>query len=146
MKERELRALEAASLGPEHAADHAAMRAEARQAPMTREQVAEARRGAAAAAVEVGAASEVGRWDFDAKVDLPIVAIHAALLPTGKVMVFSYPNVEQTADNWKNEGAAWLWDPATGEEAGAAARRPVRERAVPPGEHLVLGTRLHARR
>ncbi len=129
MSERKLRAFEVATLGPEHAAEHAEMRAEARQAPMTREQVAEARLGAAAAAADVGAPSEVGRWDFDATVGLPIVAIHAALLPTGKVMVFSYPNVEQTADNWKNEGAAWLWDPATGQ------KKPV----PPPADQFVNG-------
>ena len=38
----------------------------------------------------------------------PIVAIHAALLPTGKVMFFSYP----TYPGRPNNAEAYLWDPA----------------------------------
>jgi hypothetical protein len=107
--ERELRELETATLGPEHAREHAEMRAAMRGRRPSPERLERARRTAAAAAEEVGAPAEVGRWDFDATVSLPIVAIHAALLPTGKVMVFSYPQ-----SPWENRGSAWLWDPVSG--------------------------------
>ena len=43
------------------------------------------------------------------KTKFPIVAIHSALLPTGKVMFFSYP----TYPNRPNNAEAYLWNPAT---------------------------------
>ena len=114
MSERELRAFETATLGPEHARQHAEMRRELRlrpekPSPEPAERVQRAATIAAAAAV--GTPAEIGRWKFDPAVTFPIVAIHAALLPTGKVMVFSYPQVPE----WKNSAEAWLWDPATGD-------------------------------
>ena len=41
---------------------------------------------------------------------LPILGIHTVLLPTGKVMLFSYPN----GDKSHNTTQAWLWNPSTG--------------------------------
>lgn len=49
-----------------------------------------------------------GRWD--PPFDIPVIGIHAALLPTGKVMWFSYPD----GDRSQNTTQAWLWDPGTG--------------------------------
>ena len=113
MSERELRAFETATLGPEHARQHAEMRRELRLRPeKPRPEPAErVERAATIAAAAVGTPAEIGSWKFDPAVTFPIVAIHAALLPTGKVMVFSYPQVPE----WKNSAEAWLWDPATGD-------------------------------
>jgi hypothetical protein len=44
---------------------------------------------------------------------LPDYAIHAALLPTGKVMLWGYP-VTPLVGPRPNLGNAWLWDPAAG--------------------------------
>ena len=112
MSERELRAFETATLGPEHARQHAEMRRELRLRPEkpSPEPAERVQRAATIAAAAVGTPAEIGRWNFDATVTFPIVAIHAALLPTGKVMVFSYPQVPE----WKNSAEAYLWDPATG--------------------------------
>ena len=122
MSERELRAFETATLGPEHAQEHAEMRRELRLHPPKPDPkgVAREQRAATAAAAEAGTPAEIGRWDFSATKTLPIVAIHAALLPTGKVMFFSYPLVPE----WKNSAEAYLWDPATGTVTaqGPAAR------------------------
>ena len=42
---------------------------------------------------------------------IPVMGIHTAMLPTGKVMFFSYPRRLLNPQN--NSGHAWLWDPAT---------------------------------
>ncbi len=112
MSERELRAFETATLGDEHAAEHAEIRRELRLHPPKPDPggVERAQRAATAAAAAVGTPAEVGRWDFDATKTLPIVAIHSALLPTGKVMFFSYPQ----SPEWVNSAEAYLWDPASG--------------------------------
>ena len=117
VSERELRERETAALGPEHALEHAAirraMRTEQPPADVTpsAESIEKARQAATVEAAELGDASDIGRWDFDATKTFDIVAIHAALLPTGKVMFFSYPLVPE----WKNSAEAYLWDPTTGE-------------------------------
>ena len=112
MGERELRAFETATLGDEHAAEHAEIRRELRLHPPKPDPggVERAQQAATAAAAEVGTPAEIGRWDFDATKTLPIVAIHSALLPTGKVMFFSYPQ----SPEWVNSAEAYLWDPASG--------------------------------
>ena len=58
-----------------------------------------------------------GRWA--APFSIPVMGIHAALLPTGKVMWFSYPRNPAPRHggggvNDPNTAQAWLWDPATG--------------------------------
>ena len=92
MSERELRDFETATLGPEHAREHALMRKEIREEEANPERVApEPKLSVADAEVEVdGTPADVGQW-IASKSKWPIVAIHAALLPTGKVMFFSYP-------------------------------------------------------
>ena len=91
-------------------------RAERRRA-VRRERRATRRSFVRARAAADGPASEVGSWD------LPFVmtqnyegyAIHAAMLHTGKVLMWGYPiNVEQTAAWRGNESYAWLWDPSQG--------------------------------
>jgi hypothetical protein len=115
MSERELREIDTITLGPAHAAEHAEMRAAWRAQRKEGGQAADdpqvRARLVAAAAAEAAAddPAEVGRWDFSATVTFPIIAIHAVMLPTGKVMEFSFPK-----DPYVNSAQAWLWDPATG--------------------------------
>jgi Domain of unknown function (DUF1929)/Bacterial Ig domain len=114
MNERELRSFETATLGAEHAREHALMRAamkvtENGTAPEPQPQTSALAAGDPVE--ETGDPAEVGRWQ-DAKTALPIVAIHAALLPTGKVMFFSWP----TYPTRPNNAEAYLWDPAHPEQ------------------------------
>lgn len=113
MSERELRSFETATLGPAHAREHALMRRDAREAP---DDAGDAEPAAAAPEPRlavadvvqgVGEPADVGQWEA-AKTPFPIVAIHAAQLPTGKIMIFSYP----TYPNRPNSAEAYLWDPA----------------------------------
>jgi hypothetical protein len=109
MTEGQLREFETATLGPQHAREHALMRGALREekAEGGGETIDAAEPKLAAAAADVGAPEDVGSWSPN-KTELPIVAIHAALLPTGKVMIFSYP----TYPNRPNNAEAYLWDPA----------------------------------
>jgi hypothetical protein len=52
-------------------------------------------------------AAVVGAWTGLAHI--PSLAIHAALLPTGKVMLFAYPNTNK--NDASNFAQAFLWDP-----------------------------------
>ena len=65
--------------------------------------------------------SEVGQWaaPFVMTSNYKGYAIHAAMLRTGKVLMWGYPiHVEQAA--WRgNESYAWLWDPSLGSGANA---------------------------
>jgi hypothetical protein len=149
--ERELYAVEAAALGAEHAAEHARQRRVELRAlkrwrmlsPVERRARRRHRRAAAtafaeASAAEAGPPNVVGRWtqgpfrlygsDF---------AIHAALLPTGKVLFWGRPAVstkfapghaayDPAADPGEsnvNAGQASQWDPTKG--YGADAFTPV---------------------
>jgi hypothetical protein len=115
--ENRLRALESELLGLRHAAEHAENR---RVSPVgagrfmawTRAGTlgqtgslseSEHLRGAAAADGAVD-----GAWS--APFELPLYAIHAAVLPTGKVIFFGPPGPRSST----NESSAVLWDPATG--------------------------------
>jgi hypothetical protein len=109
LAEHRLRAIEERTLGTEHAADHAAQR---RLKRTRRSRAGRSRLVARAAAT--GPADRVGAWDGVAKPLIRsgkpegIFAINAALLPTGKVLWFSYPRESE------NTAYAVLWDPATG--------------------------------
>ena len=74
------------------------------------------RRPVARAAAEGPA--DVGAWTT-APFQIPVMAIHAAMLPTGKVMWFSYPRkiraVAPPVPAAPNTAQAWLWDPETGQ-------------------------------
>jgi hypothetical protein len=110
MTEKQLRAFETSTLGPAHAREHALMRRAMRWEKDNPKatQLAEKRIAAQVAADDApaGDPADVGQWET-AKTNFPIVAIHAAMLPTGKVMFFSYP----TYPNRPNNAEAYLWDP-----------------------------------
>lgn len=105
--EEELHRLEVAALGPAHAAEHARERRLQREAdarstiPGERSPLALATR-----ALALLAPRDVGLWTASAP--LPIVAVHAVLLPTGKILLFTYDPADGT------RGFAAVWDPETG--------------------------------
>ena len=109
--EAQLRAFEEEVLGPEHAAEHAQARAYARSA--------DAEESASTRAITPTASGNPaldGRWGPSFKI--PVIAVHAVMLPTGKVMWFSYPRnaARDVGDpNAPNTAQAWLWDPANGD-------------------------------
>ena len=106
-------------LGPEHAREHAELRREARAAarrrakppPSQRHERAKARASARAA----GPRDQVGAWT-QAPFDLPNYAIHAAMLPTGKVLFYGY---FFGAYEPGYPGRAALWDPSAGTGPGS---------------------------
>ena len=64
--------------------------------------------------------AQVGRWS--APFNIPITAVHAAMLPTGKVLWYSYPKLpvpHPEDQDPPNTAKAWLWNPSTG------AQKPV---------------------
>ena len=126
--EAALRSLETRLLGPEHAAKHAAQRAKQRlQQRRPRMSPAalrssSARHTRASGAPAAGPPAEVGEWyepgPRATPFLLPDYAIHAALLPTGKVILWGYP-VTPPRGKRRNVGNAWLWDPAAGYASNA---------------------------
>ena len=113
LTERQLRAFERTTLGPEHAAEHARLRRAERDGQLTPAEPAGS--ASVAAAALTTPAEQVGRWGMP--FPIPVMGIHAAMLPTGKVMWFSYPqNPSRGAGSGTapNTAQAWLWDPATG--------------------------------
>lgn len=101
--------------------------------PAARRREARARKRPLRAAGEAPA-SEVGRWE--APFALPIVAIHSAVLPTGKVMMWAYPFTQTAGGARALETHAWLWDPAKGTGSDA-----FHEVSPPPGtgtKHAML--------
>ena len=101
VSEAKLVKIETRVLGRAHAQEHRRARREARRLaallgppqPPPRRQMA------------VGAPSDVGQWS--GKTPIGVTGIHAILLPTGKVLSFTYGS----SDN----GIAAIWDPATGQ-------------------------------
>ena len=119
MSETQLRAFERSVLGPGHAAEHARLRRAERTGELAGKGVnsAEGQSAFRAAAALAGPPEQVGRWG--APFSIPVMGIHAAMLPTGKVMWFSYPKNPAPRHggggvNDPNTAQAWLWDPATG--------------------------------
>ena len=118
LTERQLHAFETRVLGPEHAAEHAAMRAAARR-PV--DPAADRRRRLQEVAA-AGPPSEVGEWAGGPRVivrngrgDRSLSAIHALLLPTGKVLFFGPPVGSDSPRTPRvNESVAVLYDPVTG--------------------------------
>jgi hypothetical protein len=118
------------AVGLAHMREHAKIfraqaRARARWRRMTPAERRETRRDARrraqrihvrARAATAGPASDVGQWalPFTLSQNYRGYAIHAAMLRTGKVLMWGYPlNVEQAAFRG-NESYAWLWDPSKG--------------------------------
>ncbi len=106
--EARLRRLENRMLGPSHAAEHAKVRAKIRRVKTARRRAGlrpvlpRSSRRPGQRAQAIGDPAQVGRWGPTTSV--PTVAVHAILLPTGKLMF-----VQQDA----NGGVAYIWDPAT---------------------------------
>ena len=115
VSEQRLRAWETAVLGPQHAAEHAALRAERRD-PGTTAPAGGFRFAANAVAVDP---SVGGQWVT--RFDIPVMGINAAMLPTGKVLWYAYPNEPDSAPR-RDEGWAVLWDPSLGYGANAFKR------------------------
>ena len=145
--ERERFAREAPALGPEHALEHiqADRKARASQSPyapcprrLPASQIDRATPPPAPGPTGQAQCSPLpdqpnarnaarqGRWEKDT-LDLPHYAIHAALLPSGKVLFwgFDWTPTVITRENQQVAGVATLWDPAKG--SGPASMR-----AVPP--------------
>jgi hypothetical protein len=136
--EQRLRAYETAALGASHAADHAAQRAVARRAmrrwrrmsPAQRRRALRRRRARARAIAQATAndpAAEIGRWT-QAPFGLPTYAINLAVLPTGKLLFWSYPPKPLDGGQRPNVGTAAIWDPAKG--YGPASMRNVPPPAI----------------
>ena len=130
LSERSLRKVEARILGAHHAAEHARGRRLERRSrarwlrlsPARRRQVHEERRRRTrqqqtARVAMAGDPETDGRWN--GQIPVPVAGVHAALLPTGKVMWFSRPD----ADGPENEAIAYLWDPTMPMGDAAALRR-----------------------
>jgi hypothetical protein len=122
LSERELRSFESHLLGPEHAAEHARQRRETEDAaPVDArliEQALETPGGAYEPPSLQATADEDPRalsGEWGAPFDLPLYAIHAAMLPTGKVLWMGPPDPGfGDADDTLNTTWAILWDPLTG--------------------------------
>ena len=140
MSEHELLELETRLLGPEHARDHAMSRRYGRRELERRGRKPAATGRKATDPVLSGTASSTslaGTAAGDPAVEgvwrapfaMPVVGVHSALLPTGKVMLFS-----QKVNDYKGEdAAAYLWDPTKAPgEAGEFT-------AVPPADNIWCG-------
>lgn len=105
MSEAELQRLERRLLGPAHAEEHRQERLAARQEAAGAN--GRSARVAAADAVVVQAADAATDGVWRSAFPIPVVGVHAALLPTGKVMLYS-----QRINDYKGDAAAaYLWDP-----------------------------------
>ena len=77
--------------------------------------------------------STMGEWS--PPMPWPVAGVHAAVLPTGKVLHYSYPQTWQGSE-------AWLWDPQTGTLVPAPINRNVfcgAHSFLPDGKLLVTG-------
>lgn len=126
---------EVQTLGAEHAAEHAAIRHQERRAsrrwaafsPAQRHRASERYAASYRAALRASKdfpkpASKVGAWT-QAPYALPNYAIHSALLPTGKVLFWGYPDRAQNGAI-TNEGRAAVWNPRRGTSPGAFHKVP----------------------
>ena len=128
--EAQIRTAEELILGHEHAAEHAAARAAetkemrrlSRLSPAKRERIARRERVQAkqfAAITAAAPANSVGRWTH-APFRIPHAAVNAAMLPTGKVLLWGPPFPNQPI----NRGNAALWDPSKGFASSAFKEVP----------------------
>jgi len=99
------KAMERSALGLEHAAEHFL--------PKQRRRAEPDGGPTAPNAVAGGDPAEVGRWSGD-YFTLPNYAIHAVMLPTGKVLFWGYPPEPIEGGQRANSGEAALWDPKLG--------------------------------
>jgi Domain of unknown function (DUF1929) len=117
--ERRLFRYEVATLGREHALEHAHERraarialrrwralSPARQRALLRHERAARARTAAAAPLD-----RIGQWS--ATIPLPTYAINAVMMPTGKVAFWGRPPLDSQGHR-ANDSEFWVWDPASG--------------------------------
>ena len=124
------RAAEEAAIGRAHMLEHAKIwraqaRARTRWAKMSRRERRALRRkhrratrgSYVRARASADGPSDVGSWaaPFVMTSNYQGYAIHAAMLHTGKVLMWGYPIHVEHEDAWRgNESYAWLWDPSKG--------------------------------
>ena len=121
VSEQTARDVETTILGPSHAREHAIERTHERRAlrrwramsPRQRRAGVRHARLATLHAASAAPASEVGQWD-PTQFSLPVHAIHSAVLPTGKVMIWSYPFQATETGTRLLETHAYIWDPSVG--------------------------------
>jgi hypothetical protein len=71
------------------------------------------RRGSAGAGVLRASDLPENTGQWAAPFQTPVIGVNSAVLPTGKVLMWAYPDATNSeASNW---ATAWLWDPATGQ-------------------------------
>jgi len=126
--------LEIDTLGPEHAREHALLRALAREHPPQPDGAVLASSAGSEAlfSPEPIGAGFVSATGFDCSADdtapqcagawgtpfsIPVMAISAVLLPTGKVLWWAYPENPNPGfgnPDAPNTAQAWLWEPSSG--------------------------------
>ena len=131
--------VETSLLGPEHAAEHAAERRQLRRAkrawkrlsPAERRRITRRARARERAVARKSATLDpalYGQWTT-APFQIPVHAIHMALLPTGKVIFFAYPFFYPPTSDTPVAGDAWIWDPSTSPSTSETAD-PTKEPGV----------------
>ena len=111
-----LHGFETELLGREHAGEHARLRRYLRDPKVRRALRRVHRRALARTAASTEPFDQVGRWNGE--FDIPVFAINAIMLPTGKVLWFAYPNSPDYGGA-KDQSDAWLWDPSKGTGANS---------------------------
>jgi Domain of unknown function (DUF1929) len=135
--EAEMRAIETAMLGPEHAAEHAAARSALRRAASgdLPEKPRQAISSEGAPTRAPGPPSKLGAWTHG-PFAIPTYAIHSVLLPTGKVLFWGRPPVPTAGGHRPNFSDAAVWSPwlGTGPEAFTDVDPPVIDVDGPGGQ------------
>lgn len=137
---------EAATLGKEHAEEHArtrmAMAGVGEYPQTTRTERLKALTASQEKANASFDAAEFGR--FREYFQSPDFAAHIAMLPTGKVLLFSFERIEVNPQKEpaptdtigkENAGRAWIWDPAKGTGAGAFTEKKPPVVNMPDGKN-----------
>jgi hypothetical protein len=128
--ERLLRAEETATLGVQHAAEHARLRVYQRD-PRWRHALERATAAAArvrARMAVTGRLDRTGRWPDGGEFDIRTAdgtttfATHAVMLPTGKVLWYSIPSHPDRPLGPRRLAVAVLWDPSKGTGARSFER------------------------
>lgn len=117
--------VESAVLGEAHATAHERERAALRALP------AGPRAPVREAEADADPPDEVGAWETEL-FDVPGYGIHAALLATGRVLLYGYPRLDRNGTGPNNHGEAWIWDPTKGTGHDAFT-------AVPPPDVAIAG-------